>query len=364
MNARLETTQRATLRPARRQVASVYAGLPKLDRVPTRISLRPERAEWASLALWCDDAGLVKPHHWKSAYNAEAVVLAALSDWATRNGRFDRLACSLSIQLAEGEQDFAWDWAALLEARGLDPDRPHLAVTTWGASSRSFTVGRVLNALECECPGLGRTALHDLREAAIRTVDVMDPARAFYLASMFYWYGEPDETEVIEEIGGEEEAGDYIVRRSQFDDYAPEWAWIPRKALSVRALQAITRNTGLSGCARQVAATCLALRRAGRKFRAFGAYEGLNDLDFIGHGALLWWDTSDHDPMVRILDDYEQNVMQGGEAYSDSFGIEIFEASPDGFKGWLAHKKQWFALAHKLDTLVGLIGEEVGHESN
>lgn len=256
------------------------------------------------------------------------------------------------------------DWAALLETRGLDPDRPHLAVTTWGARSRSFTIGRVLTTLERECPGLGTTALHDLREAAIRTVDVMDPARVFYLASMFYWYGESTEAAVIEEMGGEEEAGDYIVRRSQFDDYAPEWAWMPRKALSVRALEVITRNADLSGCARQVAAACLAIRRAGKKIPAFGPYEGLSDLEFVGHGALLWWDTSDHDPMVRVIDDYEQHVMEGGEAYSDSFGIETFECSPDGFKGWLARKKQWFALAHKLDTLVGLIGEEIGHESN
>lgn len=365
MNLQPVSIQRKMPDPTRPAAVPALAGLPRIDRLPARVSLHPERAEWARLALWCDDAGLVKQQHWKGAYNAEAVVLAAMSDWATESGRFSHLGCSFSLQLAEGETDYGASWPDLLAERGLDAEKLHLAVTTWGSSnSRNFIIGGILTELESECRGLAEAALNDIREAAIRTVDVIDPARAFYLASCFYWFGEDNESIAIEEMGGEEEAGDYIVRRSQFDDYAPKWAWQPGKSLSMKALGAISNDGTFSERARRVAASCLSIRRARRKVGSCNSYAGLHEFEFIGHGAMLWWDNGDHDPMVRVLDDFEQHVMQGGEGYSESFGIDVFEASYEGFKGWLKHKKHWFDLAHKLDTLVGLVGDEVRDESN
>lgn len=335
-------------------------GMPSLPGIPGVLSTRPELAEWASLALWCDDAGLVHPEHWRGAYNAQEVVLSALTTWANGASGLSRIGACMVIGLAEGQLTGDSDWETVLMERGQNPKLPHLAVSLWPKSPvPHFHIGSTLLSLEIECPGLSQTALAILREAADITIDVIDPARVFRCASWAYWFGEMDETVALEEMGEDCEEDMNMPRRKDFDAHAPDWAWFPKKKLGMRALAWAAGNEDLSDRGRAVARTSLILGKLLRKTKLPEPYTGLRMLSYLGAGASLWWSEDVNCLMGRVWDDYERQALEYGEEYSEGFGIDTFEATQPGFKGWLKQKTQWFEVARGLETLIGLIGKEI-----
>lgn len=357
--ATVATTRRQASRQTGGGFQSSFAALPRIDSIPAQISLRPERAEWANLALWCDDAGLIKPRHWQRAYNAEETVLLALTDWASDTGKLALLGCSFSIEIADGPFGYDAEWKDILKEREQDSTQPHLAVSMWPAGTvPQLVIGNNLLALEEECPGLAGTALEAIRNAANRTIDVIDPARSIGIASWMFWMGEQDERYAVEEADGDVDE-EYLIRRASFDEHAPAWAWHPKKTLTMKALKAITKNPWLSERARQVAGVCHSMARFRNTVDLPMAHQGLQVYEPAGIGACLWWDRSEQCPMGRVWDEFEQSAMQSDEGYSECFGVDTFEASEAGFTGWLKHKQQWFRLARMLDSLIGLVGEEI-----
>lgn len=335
-------------------------GMPALPGIPGVLPTRPELAEWANLALWCDDAGLVRTEHWHKAYNAQEVVLAALADWANGQSGLTRIGCGMMIGLAEGHLGGDSDWETVLLERGQNPKLPHLAISLWPKSPiPHFHIGSTLLSLETECPGLSQTALSILRDAADITIDVIDPARVFRCASWAYWFGEMDETVALEEMGEDCEEDMNMPRRKDFDAHAPLWAWFPRKELGMRALAKAASNPDLTDQARTVAEASLSLGKLMKRGGLPDPYTGLRTLGHLGAGASLWWSEDVNCLMGRVWDDFENQMLQYGEEYSEGFGIDTFVATQIGFNGWLKQKSQWFEVTRGLETLIGRIGKEI-----
>jgi len=364
MNMRLVTAERE----ARATVAQAagLTGLPRLIRIPAMLPLRPELAEWAKLALWCDDAGLVKPCHWQGAYNAQAVVLSALNEWVASSG-LKKIGCTFSIGMAEGEfpgdsYDQS-DWTSVLAERGHDAAKPHLCV--WiqqGGMPSHYIIGPTLLAVEAECPGLASTALNMIRRAANDTLDVIDPARIMALASQTYWYGEENEKLFLEEVGEDIEDLDDFVTRAKFDEHAPQWAWFPKSGLSIKALSGIAKDDASSARVRAIADASLSLMRIVKCAGLPSPCQGLHSMECMGVAACLWWGDVEDRLMERVWDDYEQQLMNGGDGYFEGHGLDTFEATQAGFDAWLKQKTQWLEVARGLETLIGLVGQEIKND--
>ena len=308
----------------------------------------------------------MKPEHWRQAYNAEASVLAALKDWVAGASGLSRLGCELVIRQADGafmdDGTGEGSWASLLAERGQDAKQPHLAVSIeHGNGVSNLHIGSTLLSVEAECPGLAGTVLSLIRSTAQATLDVIDPARIMQLASWTYWGGDNDETAMVEEMDGDIDL-DHLVTRSMLDEHAPKWAWFPIERLSMKALTKITRDSSLTERVRAIATACLSVKKFLKQIDLPSPYRGLHFTECIGVSACLWWVDKDACLMSRIWDDYEENMMQGGDGFLEGYGIDTFEATESGFNGWLKQKEQWFDLARRLETLIGLVGVEMKHE--
>lgn len=336
--------------------------VPSLDGIPGQLVLRPESSFWANIALWCDEAGLVKASDWKGASDAQGIALSALGRWSSRFAKLKHLSCSFDIDEAD-DHLFGYDAHIedVIESLQLTPNAPHIAVTISANGFADRVIGPRVLGLEAEYAGLGETALAAIRTAANRTINVLDPAMAIRTASATYWYGEPCEAMALEEIlaMGEEPESFGLVRLQDFHDLAPEWVWNPRAKLRAGRLAEISRDASRPEEVRQVASLCNDIFRLARQQNDAGAWHGPYDDSMYGIGMALWWG---HDPgcvMQRVWDDHYQQIMQGGDDYFDAFGIDLFNATPEGFKSWVTAKSKWLKLASLQDSLIDLISEEV-----
>lgn len=333
--------------------------LPVLDHIPARISLAPESPTWASLALWCDNAGLVIEADWRSAHDARDIALSALNRWA---GAHQWRVLNADFHLVEAQPDtpssFGNHYEDILSERGMDVSRRHLGVVIAPqGKAQTLYILPTLLALEEELPGLPETALYWLRYAAFRTVDVLDPARVYGMVSHLYWMGEDDERDYLEMVEeGEAEEQD-IPRKRDFEALAPAWVWQPGRGLGQKRLKAIAADPCLTDRARQIAAICLGLARDARRYTGTEQWHGAETMDgMYGLAAFLTLTDSDHDLMDRVWDDYLEYAYSG-DGGTEEYGLDLFPFDEAGFRGWLKSKKRWFRLAGHLDALLQLIGE-------
>lgn len=342
----------------------VTAMLPLADDIPGDVVLRPDSTFWSNIALWCDDAGLVKAEDWQKARVAQDIAISALTRWSAALQDMKLLGTVMSFEEAD-DQFFEHlecyvDFKEIAQARGLNADAPHVAVTSYPIQFADRVIGPKVLAVEAAVPGLGETALAAIRCAADRSVNVFDPWYAMFLASVTYWYGEDNEELAMEEIAlSGEDPDDYgLVKLKDFHDLAPAWAWSPQRKLDPAMLEQIVQDARQAEETRQIAALCSKIFRHTETHPIPDAQLGLHDLTFYGVGMALWWDYEPGCVMQRVWDDYYYQIMQGGEG-NESFGIDLFEATPEGFKGWLEGKRNWLILASLEDRLIDLISEEV-----
>lgn len=88
-----------------------------------------------------------------------------------------------------------------------------------------IAIGKAFSAIEAQQPGLGRKALGILEGSLCHFGTPHTVGGAFEMAQHLYWYGEEDESVVLEEYGDEADEAD-IPRRADLFDGIPEWAYV------------------------------------------------------------------------------------------------------------------------------------------
>jgi len=88
-----------------------------------------------------------------------------------------------------------------------------------------ITIGKAFSAIEALQPGLGRKAIGILEGSLCHFGIPHTVGGAFEMAQNLYWYGEDDESVVLEEYGDEADDAD-IPRRADLFDGIPEWAYV------------------------------------------------------------------------------------------------------------------------------------------
>jgi PRTRC genetic system protein F len=331
-------------------------GLPVLDGIPKIINFAPESVTWAKLALWCDNAGLMRQSDWKNAADAREIAIRALTRFLS-SGNWKVLNCGFEFINIDPNaySDYGSSYDEILVQRGLNARECHLGVMLHPIKpARPIVLKSVLDALNTTCPGLSETVLHWIRQAAWKSIEILDPCRIFYLAQMLYWGGEEDESSYLEESGASEED---VICRKDFIAEAPAWVWNPGEALNPARLRNLKKCTVLSPQIQALIDACLKLSRLNKKAgRSLSHRDGLYDDMLCGVGAALWLTEDEHCLMSRIWDDQMQ-YLYSGEGFSETYGLDLFPLTEAGFLTWLDEKRMWLAIANQLDTLLSILGE-------
>lgn len=340
-------------------IGQTVLSLPRLDGVPAELSLRPEQAIWAKLAIWCDNIGMLTENDWLDAKNAKDVFICSLSRWVNQNLTTKHLTCNWQFDFVETVCSFSeTDYKDVLRERNQNPDEPHLAVVfSKDGTLPQFVIEEKVMLLEKHIPGLGETALSLLRNAAFRSVDLIDPARILHLAAMIYWYGEDDEAVFLEENGLEDDES--VMRRSDFDAYAPAFAWNPSDRIKQDQLSNIEQDVSQPEWIREVAKVLHSLDKILSVGVESEQWTGFYSDEFYGIGAALWWRNEENSIMVQVWDDYDNQIFQRGDGYIDAFGVDTFPITQAGFHQWIESKKRWFGIVECLDNLIDLIGTRI-----
>lgn len=319
--------------------------LPALDdTIPRSIVPVSGRQRAARLARCLLDAGLIHGNvHARRAANPLATSEHYLQAWLQqRVGPLNCLEVGFKLSVCEP--------SAFPGASGVEAEEH--AYFLWFAEPRGFVVGPALERLEAILPGLGAMVLSAIERVSFRLIPVFTPSEAFGVAQHYLWYGESDETFVLDERCGDDEAArsemrEEMVTREKVDEAFPAWAlkWTGRsKAVSERALRRVA-TAACSARVRGVADDTLALLRLELDDRFRPEFEGC----FAGYGALLMW--HEGDIAARIFDDYMNDAMQG-DAYDTvgefTFGLDDAQA----VREWRDALELRFEGMRRLDSLI------------
>ena len=241
-------------------------------------------------------------------------------------------------------------------APGLDDDpRSGGASLLWGADPDIWVVGPALEALEALHPRLGSTVLNTIESQCWRSVPVFTPSEALCTAQMLYWYGESDETWVVEEACGrskrrQQAMREEMVTRAKIEAEFPAWALAyhsERKVLSPRALRRLVTGAA-DPRVRRIAELTLALSALKLDRRFQPEVEG----EFVGYGAVLAWREEQHpDLLLRIFDDHI-NLAHEAECY-DWCGEQHFDLEDaDAFGEWALGMVPHLEAIRLIDALI------------
>lgn len=114
----------------------------------------------------------------------------------------------------DSEEEFSTESGEPLVGVAINAGRPE-----W------ITIGKTFSAIEALQPGLGRKALGILEGSLCHFGTPHTVGGAFEMAQHLYWYGEDDESVVLEEYGDEADDAD-VPRRADLFDGIPEWAYV------------------------------------------------------------------------------------------------------------------------------------------
>lgn len=220
---------------------------------------------------------------------------------------------------------------------------------------KQWVVGPRLEQLEAAVPHLGATVLDILDRKSALGFPVFTPRDARGAACHLYWYGEEDETLVLDEqCGNDEEAKaamrEDMVTTASFTAAFPDWAltWkpqaLPRKtlqALAIRHADPYVREIAL--LARELAA-----------LRLTDKFQPEIDGEYIGFGAVLAW--REDDLAVRVYDDLLNFAHQG--EFCDRIGEACFAMNnPAQFRQWMRDMRSRFQAIRLIDRLIHRLAE-------
>ena len=226
-----------------------------------------------------------------------------------------------------------------------------------GHDMNRLAIGPQATVLEALFPGAAQFLLAHVDAALSHFAHFpYTPGGAFALASMLYWYGEDDEsmamTELIEE-GTDEDDIDLPTRDYLFG-HMPDWAYgqVASPVLSIadfqgqaKAFEGTPFEAVLSRSAR------LATLLSGTPLRLEPCEGDIDDAL-----VLLTWEP-ETDPIIRVLDDYCNGIMQGGGEVAQCLAsIPLPLDLPQEFPESLDALDQALQVLHLLDdTLAALM---------
>lgn len=296
----------------------------------------------AGIAQFLLDAGAVPerdiPPHWDDEIE---VCRGALTNWLRREiGALHCLAPAF--------------WIAPVADSPYQPQRQtdaaQLQVAWQQERERQWVVGNRLEQLEAAVPHLGATVLHIVDRKSALGFPVFTARDARGAASHLYWYGEDDESLVLDEqCGNDEEAKaamrEDMVTASDFAESFPAWALTHQpQTLSRSALAALA-----TGHADPYVREIAALARELAALRLTDAFRPDIEGEYIGFGAVLSW--REDDLVVRVYDDLMNFAHQG--EFCDRIGEACFDLhSPAAFRKWQRDMRSRFRAIRLIDRLI------------
>ena len=332
--------------------------LPQLHAaVPLRLLPDSGRAERCAITALLVDAGVIDaealPASWQPHVDDEIEVAhAALERWLRRN--VPQWAClhpcftieSLAPEAAPARGNASEVEVAAIRIRWSEP-----YVAQW-------TVGAALDRLEAAVPRLGATLLHLLDQQ--RVYPLFTPVVALEQASELYWYGEADETVMLEEYAGQCNAQEIaavradIVTKADIDAAFPAWAtdW-GRRRLSEGTLASLAA----SHPEREIRAIAGMAQRLSR-LQFDNPYQPLCEGTYLGFGAVLCW--REGDITVRLSDAMAQYAWEGDtDSCSDIGELTLSIGDVAGLRRWLRAMVRQLQVMRLIDRLLdALAGRE------
>lgn len=218
-------------------------------------------------------------------------------------------------------------------------------------------IGKILQDIEANVDGLGRTAYYWLATCGAKILDVYTPWRGSYLAEMTWWYHQDNQEDFVEEISqyyeDDEESMEQAMELSPDSWRAafPKWVTDIENTLSEAELISIANNTENS-LESQVAKVVLELIK---HQDAELPDVRMTELDSVYMGMYLHW--QEGDMSGRLIDDHLQQLSEmGGEGYLETLGISPIPSKPFQFRQWMARMEKGWIQLKNIEQLVKLIG--------
>jgi PRTRC genetic system protein F len=238
------------------------------------------------------------------------------------------------------------------EGCGVDPFKPHVAVSLTVETSHNVLVGAEVEALEAEVPGLGWSALKAIT-AATAQYDLFGFSFFQWAASYCYWGGCEDEKECYESMG--ESLDEYEgMTRDELEEIIPIRAFAKAKPLSRAALQTVQRGGSVK--AARVASLILKLQGLGKVQQPF--HMGTLSAEFDWYETLTptvimgWKQMGD---LMAVADDFGNYVMEGGGGLREMVGLVGIEV--DAPKCLAKKELEWKKAARQLKLADELLSE-------
>lgn len=325
--------------------------LPQLHgAVPIRLLPHSGRAERCAIAALLVDAGVIDaavlPANWQPSSDDEIeIARAALERWLRRSvPHWSCLHPSFTIESVATDAAPAQPCAGEVQVSALRIRWSELYVAQW-------TVGAALERLEAAVPRLGATVLDLLDKQSV--YPLFTPVVALEQASELYWYGEADESVMLEEYADQCDAQEIaavradIVTKADVDAAFPAWAtdWC-RKRLSQRTLAGLAASHPQAEI-RAIAAMAQQLSR----LRVDNPYQPLCEGSYLGFGAVLCW--RDGDIAVRLSDAMAHFAWEGdADSCSDIGELTLPIGDAAGMRRWLRAMRRQLQVMRLIDRLL------------
>lgn len=293
------------------------------------------------------DAGILT--HADERLTPSMMVERSMCEW------FSAITCKLKWFAAD--LHMANDLGHLSYGLSLDEAKSHFGVegdktltfaisfATW----RWFTLKDRIEALEAKVSGLGETAINWLDKHVLRLCEAVTPNFTFYAAQHAYWFGEDDESVMIEEFGGD--PGDDIYRRADFDACFPKMSYQSTERLDKKALLELRSHPD-----REVADLAAMLLEPEIEEGVGGAYLqqfSEDALPIIEPAICIAW--TEKDDTVQIIDQYFN--MEGEHGGTDYHAMWTVPQNADGILKARYSIERYIAELIKVENVLTIIAE-------
>ena len=331
------------------------------EHVARDIRVGPQVA-WTKLVLGLDAIDLLDPSDWAASREPAHIGLHALQRMVTRRvGVLNRLSCCFQFNglLDRAQHSLHADEASsLLSNLDLDSSLDYLMFSVVvDEPVRCYTLERRITRLEKSIPGLGSAVVDWIGRAGWRTVGVLTPDYVLRMVSYLQWMGEDDERELLAQWRSEgmtEEAirSSDLIRRADLDAEFPAYVLGPNNKLS-RAM-ILPMPTHAPAWARKVAvALAQVMDLITHEDARLLSLEQI-DAESIYVAVALRWNESDMS--TRVLDDWVNGWMQGGEC-TEFQGLQAVTLESVALSDFFKRLDLGLQLLTALDRLIALVSE-------
>lgn len=213
-----------------------------------------------------------------------------------------------------------------------------------------FTLKERVEAIEAKVEGLGETAIHWLDRHIAPLCTAVYPNFTLYAAQYAYWYGEDDESVMLEEYGMDADDAD-VYRRADFDACFPKISYEASEKLDKDALQGL-----LSHPDSDVAALAAMLLEPEVAEGVGGAcvHHFTEDHTAVLEPAicLAWCECDDS---VRIADDFFN--MEGECGGTDVHAMWTVENSAEGLMKARTTLEKYITELKKIENVLSIVAQ-------